>query len=275
MSVNSISSELFMLDPSIKDTNKDFVTKGNEEHVINTTDDVFTISGDKGSFQLHRDALKETLAELRPLADTPIRKLTSDQAESFKNVVEALKLLYESQALYDIILKEVREVFDDVKQVKPGTVAAFFVGCFNDDKFTGPVGCSPKCASSLPPAEGTPGYSSCSDLVLIYADGAFSSLNEKKSLHAYIYIDDTNFKTFKRDNIQQLKDSGIENVTLVFGNDDGTYKEITDPIKIDKLPMNKDTSSNSTSTSSTIGIVVIVIVILLIIALLALLYLKS
>ena len=65
--MSSLNSELFMLDPGgLKDTEKDFVIKGNkDEHVIDTNDDVFTISSDKGSFQLHRDALKETLEELK------------------------------------------------------------------------------------------------------------------------------------------------------------------------------------------------------------------
>ena len=298
---NSISSPLFMIPPTPTNNNslstnpssnnQSYFIKGDDvtdsyQHV-GGDDDVFIINGPSESFQLHRNTLKEALEELKTQANVPLRQLNSQYTESFRSIVEALRLLYGSQAVYDLILTDIRNVFSDIKDVRPGTVAAFFIGCFNDDKFPGPMGCSPKCAASLPPTEGTPGYNNCEDLVLIYSDGLFSSLNEKQSTHAYIYIGDPNFQGFSIENIRQLRDAGVENATLIFGNEDGSYREVTSSLPIDKLPILSETSQNNLtpsadntpsssssdeSSNTNTGLIFAIIIIIIIILLLALLY---
>ena len=297
---SSINSPLFMVDPvpvrndgtnNVSHNNShSFFIKGDEQQ-NNITDsyqhvggeeDIFIINGPSESFQLHRKTLKEALEELKTQADTPLRQLNPQHTESFRSIVEALRLLYGSQALYDLILTDIRAVFNDVKDVRPGTVAAFFIGCFNDDKFPGPMGCSPKCAASLPPTEGTPGYNNCEDLVLIYSNDFFSSLNEKRSVHAYIYIGDHDFQGFSLENIRQLRDAGIENASLIFGNQDGSYREVTSALSIDQLPRrSEDTTSvtsqsvntnETTSSNNSAGIVFAIIFIIIIILLLVVLY---
>lgn len=297
---SSINSPLFMVDPvpvrsngttNISlNNNQSFFIKGDDQQ-NNTTDsyqhvggeeDVFIINGPSESFQLHRKTLKEALEELKTQANIPLRQLNPQHTESFRSIVEALRLLYGSQALYDLILTDIRAVFSDVKDVRPGTVAAFFIGCFNDDKFPGPMGCSPKCAASLPPTEGTPGYNNCEDLVLIYSGGLFSSLNEKRSIHAYIYIDDHDFQGFSLENIRQLRDAGIENASLIFGNQDGSYREVTGALAIDQLPLRSETTSSvnsqqintneTTSSNSSAGVIFAIIFLIIIILLLVVLY---
>jgi hypothetical protein len=216
---------------------------------------------------------------LKTQAGVSIRQLTPEHTEAFKGVMEALRLLYGSQALYDLVLTDIRNVFNDVGEIKPGTVAAFFIGCFNDDKFPGPMGCSPKCAASLPPTEGTPGYVNCDDLVLIYSGGLFSSLNEKSSSHAYIYIGDVDFQGFTSENIRELRNAGIENASLVFGNQDGTYREVSSAITVDKLPIGRENpvqsssiQSEETNNNNGAGVVVLIIILVIIILLAVLLY---
>ena len=293
---SNINSPLFMADPvpvrrdgnlsTINNNDQSFLVKGEEpkdttagayEHV-GGEEDVFIINNQGGSFQLHRKTLKETLVELKTQAGVSVRQLNPEHTESFRSIVEALRLLYGSQALYDLVLNDIRSVFNDVKDVKPGTVAAFFIGCFNDDKFPGPMGCSPKCAASLPPAEGTPGYANCDDLVLIYSEGLFSSLNEKRSAHAYIYIGDANFSGFSAENLRQVREAGIENASLIFGNPDGSYREVTSPLSLDQLPRrdesqnlkaeNTTTTNDTSSSSSSAGVVVFVIIAIIILILL-------
>lgn len=297
---SSINSPLFMADPVpvrrngnqngpynndqsffIKGDEPQDTTTGSYEHV-GGEEDVFIISGQGGSFQLHRKTLKEALEELKTQSNIPLRQLSPEHTESFRSIVEALRLLYGSQALYDLILTDIRAVFTDIKDVRPGTVAAFFIGCFNDDKFPGPMGCSPKCAASLPPTEGTPGYNNCDDLVLIYSDGLFSSLNEKRSPHAYVYIGDTEFIGFSTENIRQLREAGIENSSLIFGNQDGSYREVTGALTLDQLPRkpestptpkaqldqpsdNINNNPNGGGTGLIFAIIIIIIVILLLI----------
>jgi hypothetical protein len=251
------------------------------EH-IGGEDDVFIVNNNGGSFQLHRKTLKETLSELKKYSHMNVRQLDAEHTESLRSVVEALRLLYGSQALYDVVLADIRSIFGDLKEVKPGTIAAYFVGCFNDDNFSGPAGCSPKCAASLPPSEGTPGYSNCDDLVLIYSDdGVFSSLNEKRSAHAYIYISSSDFAGFTGDDLRQLRDAGIRESSLIFGNPDGSYREITGPTPIENLPLKAGSgkavksfaaSAQSTESSNTGAVVFAIIIIIIIILLLALMY---
>lgn len=287
---SNINSPLFMSDPvpvrqgyqthSNLNMDQSFFTKGDENNTyqhIGGEEDVFIINGQGGSFQLHRKTLKETLQELKTQSTVPVRHLSPEHTESFRSIVEALRLLYGSQALYDLVLTDIRGVFSDVNDVKPGTVAAFFIGCFSDDKFPGPMGCSPKCAASLPPVEGTPGYANCDDLVLIYSDGMFSSLNEKRSSHAYIYVSDPDFNGFTNENIRQLRGADIENASLIFGNADGSYREVTSVLPVDQLPQrtikgdlttqqvesNGDDSNNGGSAGAAIALTIVIIVIII------------
>lgn len=256
-----------------------------------TETDVFTVNGADGLLQVDRSLLRETLQQLKGDSQTPVNQLTPEKTESFKSVLEALRMLYSNQSAYDIILGDIRHEFSDVTIVKPGTVAAFFIGCFTNDKFTGPVGCSPNCVASVFPANGTTGYAHCDDLVLIYNDGIFSSLNEKRSTHAYIYVGDTHFTGFSIVNITQLKDAGVESASIVFGNTDGTFREVTSMLALDQLPkysevktdaVNASTnstnstggsnSSNTLTTTSAGGVIVIVLIVIAIIVLLYFIY---
>lgn len=297
---SNINSPFFMTDPvpvrngdnnnNYNNNEQSFFIKGDDSPVgtyehIGGDDDVFIINSQGGSFQLHRATLKETLVDLKTQAHVSVRQLNPEHTESFRSIVEALRLLYGSQALYDLVLTDIRSVFSDISDIKPGTVAAFFIGCFNDDKFPGPMGCSPKCAASLPPTEGTPGYANCDDLVLIYSDGSFSSLNEKRSTHAYIYIGDPNFTGFSSENIRQLRDAEIENTSLIFGNQDGSYREVTGALPLDQLPrkaesvspsaetqINNTTDTNTNNNNNGAGLVFAIIIIIIIILLLIILY---
>jgi hypothetical protein len=270
------------------DATQSFFVKGDEskdsssdvyKHV-SSDDDSLIINGQGGSYKLHRNTLKETLAELKPHAHVSVRHLSPEHTEAFRSIVEALRLLHGSQSLYDLVLNDIRTVFADVKDVKPGTVAAFFIGCFSDDKFPGPMGCSPKCAASLPPSEGTPGYANCDDLVLIYSEGLFSSLNEKRSTHAYIYIGEADFTGFTSDNLRQLRDAEIENASLIFGNQDGSYREVTSALNIDQLPSKADPPAttqqqqqdpNSTPSNAGAGVALAIIIIVIVILVIVLL----
>lgn len=294
---SNINSPFFMNDPvpvnntgnrsNFHNNDQSYLIKGetsnnNSYEHVGGDDDIFIINDQNGSFQLHRKTLKDVLSELKTHAHTPVRQLTPEISESFKSIVEALRLLYGSQALYDLILADIRSEFFDVNDVKPGTVSAFFIGCFSDDKFPGPMGCSPKCAASLPPSEGTPGYANCDDLVLIYTDGLFSSLNVKRTSHAYIYIEDPNFSGFNPENIRQLNDADIKNASLVFGNSDGSYREITSSLTIDQLPRKSSLNTNNSTTASTTsttsssnsgaGVALAIIIIIIIILLLVIFY---
>lgn len=230
-------------------------------------------------FKLNRETLRSTLNDLKAYGSTMVAKLPKVQATTFKNIVDIMGVVYDTQGLYDIVLSDIRSVFTKTDELVPGTLEAFFIGCYNDDKFTGPMGCNPKCAAGLPPPDGTPGYSQCEDLVLIYADGSFSALNEQVSAHTYIYVGETDFKGFSTDNIRSLREANISQVTVVYGGPNGVYREVTGKLSLEQLPstggVNPSSSTAATqTTSSTVNgagvalvIILIVIIILLLIAL--------
>jgi len=298
---SNINSPAFMKDPVTLDTSKNtgaaldsdktVLIKGDKNELsdvyehVGGEEDVYIIKGQGTSFQLHRKTLKETLNELKTHSHVSIKHLKPEHAESFRSIVDALRLLYGSQALYNLILTDIKSVFSDVKDIKPGTLAAFFIGCFHDNKFPGPLGCSPKCASSLTPPDGTPGYNACEDLVLIYLDGTFNSLNEKKTQHAYIYVGEGQFLGFTAENIKQLADAGIVTVTLIYGNVDGSYREMANSVKLDLLPIknvktvsskvstnSSDSTSSSSSSNSTAAVVFIIVILIILILLVLLAY---
>ena len=309
---SNINSPFFMDDPVPNRTkgnsfshniaDQSFFVKGSDskdtssetyEHV-GGEDDIFIINTPGGSYQLHRKTLKDTLLELKKQAHISVKHLSPENNESFKSIVEALRLLHGSQALYDIVLADIRGIFLDIKDIRPGTVSAFFIGCFNEDKFPGPLGCNPKCTASLPPSDGTPGYAACDDLILIYSDGLFNSLNERQSSHAYIYIGDIKFQGFTPENISQLKAAGVENASIIFGNQDGSYREVTSALTLSQLPQkpkkdetpvpktdnqptttdssNNQNNQNNSNNGNGAGIVVAIIIIAIIILALVVLY---
>lgn len=285
---SKITSSLFKIDnsgnlSSKTKTSQSFFVKGKNDITYQREggkDDVFNIKTEDGNYRLSRKDLKDTLENLKTQSNIPVKQLSASHKETFDNILEALKFLYASPELYEMILEDIKNIFRDVKKIIPGTVAAFFVGCSSDEKFPGPIGCDPRCAASLPPGESIPGYSNCDDLVLAYINGTFSALNNKKSHHAYIYIGDVNFTGFPSDHIEQLKKEQIKNATLIFAHADSdkSYKEVSKVTDIDKLPIKEETShklgqtEDNNNSDNGGGAAVIIIVVVLVIILLLILY---
>lgn len=271
---NSDNSASFVHSTNSSNPNSD---DSHNSNVSDSNREVFIIDGDDGSFELHRDTLKLTLQDLKSQCHVNIRNLTGDHSESFKNVVDVLRILHSSPDMYQLIVTDIRNIFSDVQNIKPATVGAFFIGCFDNTGFPGPVGCNPKCAASF--IHGADDHNDCSELVLIYSDGSFSSLNEKNSELAHIYIEDNNFKGFSAENINQLKEADIKEVSLIYGNPNGSLREVTGVIAVENLPLNSDSTDvnndangESTDASSGASIAFWILLIIFIIVLLFLVY---
>jgi len=288
---SKINSPLFMTDPvpirkgkatGFNREGSTFIkgeTNTTFERKPGTTDEIYIVKSPAGTFNLDRMVFKDMLNELKTFSQVQIKLLKKDQMESFNTIGEALRLLYGSGKLYEMVHNDIQEIYSDIKHVIPGTLGAFFIGCSSSDNFTGPMGCNPKCAASLRPGEKTTGYSACEDLVLIYHDGEFNALNqiESNSPHVWVYVGD-NFKGFTTENIEQLKEAEITHVTLTYGQPDSSdYKEIVNRIPVDLLPkkleMVAQTPATATTTENTgAGIVFFIIIVIIIIVLLLVLY---
>lgn len=201
-------------------------------------DDVVVLRQGQVDYELNRTTLRETLQELRTVATVAIEKLSTAHTVMFTSVVDALRLLHSDHHNYNLVYGDVQAVFADVKSPPGGSVAAFLAGCFADDKFTGPRGCSAKCAAGLPLGEDTPAYNSCDDLILHLSNGELSSINSKQSEHAYVYVDDR-FTGFSTLHIKQLQEGGVARVSIVHADKNGTYEKMTPTTSLDKLPLQK------------------------------------
>lgn len=280
------NSSLFMADPvpirrgKLSNINKEgtIFVKGESNTTFKRIDgngEMFEVKSPSGSFKLDRVAFKDSLRELKSSSQIQIKLLKEEQVIIFNSIAEALRLLYGAGKLYEMIHTDIQEIYSDIKVVIPGTLGAFFIGCSSSDNFTGPMGCNPKCAASLPPGEKTPGYSICDDLVLIYDNNEFVALNSSNSTHVWIHVNE-HFNGFTNNNIDQLKDADITHVTLIYGNpDDGNYKEIKNRIPVDQLPLQQETpavvadttTTDDTGANAIFFIIIIVIIIILLIIL--------
>jgi len=275
-----IGSSFFADDPILgrglnKKKNQDksdevILTKG-EDTPSNNSNDIIIIKGPDGKqFQVHRNVLIETMEQLRPNILLSISKLEPTQLTAFKSVVESLNLIKSSPEVHNLILNDIKEVLKEVKDYKPGSLAAYFIGCLTDRKFPGPIGCDPKCTASL--MSDDPKFTTCDGIVLIYDEGKFSSLNDKTSTLAYIYIEGKNFKGFTNDNITQLMNAGITEAIIIYGGDP-EYQEVTQKTPLVKLPQINTTLNNTlgqnepavsnTASDSGAGWVILIIVIII------------
>lgn len=228
---------------------------------ISEKDDIYLVHTKDKTYELHRKRLIKTLKELHQYANLQISQLNDDQTELLSSTIEITRILYNTNALKDLVLKDIREIYGHIKNPVPGTVGAFFIGCFNNDDFDGPIGCNPRCAASMLKCSDNITFE-CGDMILIYSNHQFKPLNEKVTTHAYIYIDDDKFVKFSHHELGQLNKSGVKSVTMIYGNPDGSYREITNEIILDYGCL--DDSSN-------IGWIVLIII-LVILLLLGLFY---
>lgn len=261
--------------------NTDLFIKGTKDTTYELKkghDNIYIIKTDNKKLEFDRNSFVGTLKDLKKYSHNPIRTLDEEQGDSFGKIMNAIEMLNKTGKLYELINNDILSIYDDIKIVIPGTIAAYFIGCSSNDGFPGPVGCNPRCAAALAPGGKDPSEYTCNDIVLIYeTDKTFSSLNQKISQHAYIFIRDPNFKGFTEDNIKQLTDAGITSATLIYGREDGTYENIVGPIPTNKLPLesqsqNQNQNATTNSNDNAAWILFIIIISIIIILLFIFLY---
>ena len=211
---------------------------------------------------INRKNFSDSLKTLKEYANVNIQHLKEQIKNIFTSVVETINLVSTTTA-YKVILDDVKKIFSDIKDVVPGTVAAYFVGCYDDTLFDGPIGCNPKCAASIHPDES---QNLCDDLVVIYEENCFKNLNTKISENAYIYVN-SSFTKFLPENINQLNNIGIKYARIVYGDEKGSYKEVSALTPLSELPVESSTMTTQSSSATNAQIAFIVILIILIILL--------
>ena len=240
-------------------------------------DDKNTIKFKTGTknYEIDRSILREYLTSLKAVRNLPERKLDTKNASNLKTLREISRMLRENTnpALYEIFVEEVMSVFSDVQSSVPGTVGAYFVGCFKGNNFEGPIGCSAHCAGSMAPGSSAKGFAPCSDNVFFAENNELVPLYETDSDQAYIYFDAQSRSVFTPEMIEILKEKRIEKVIIVSGDQNGKYKESSDPIPLARLSTssvvrradNGDGSSSGSDSSYWVLWIILAVLILIII----------
>ena len=209
-----------------KNVREDFVGKGETE-------------GTK--IQLGLRPFKDQILLLVPHVNTPIVNLPPAKAEIFNRVKDVLNNIFNSKptANYKVIFDIIEEVFGQYNgPFIPGTVGAYFLGCFKDDNFGGKQGCSASCAGMLQPSGDTVGWETCEYDVVFYKDGSFVQQHVGiNSDYVIIHILDENFVAFEPKNINMLNDSGYVKASLYIFSKDQNYTVEQDFVSIDQLPV--------------------------------------
>lgn len=253
MAHSYINSAFFIKEHNITYTShNEEITEGSYEK-ISDEKDIYLIHTDDKSYKLHRKKLLKSLHLLRNHGHLMIKDLDENMLDRFQGTVESTRILYHSKTLKELILNDIRDIFKDVKNVTEGTINAFFTSCFYGNDML-PLGCNIKCASSH-----CDGFE-CEDTIMEFDNNTFTTVKDKNTEHAYIYIKSSNFKKFYPYHIDLLKNEGIKSIVIIY----------QDNSVSNKIYLNTLYSNN---TSNVQGVTVALVVIMIIIVLIALLYL--
>lgn len=192
----------------------------------------------KGDMAISLKDIRKSLEELSRVGHIPIKELSGHHQDNFHHIVNLLRVAHPSPA-YGPLFEVVHDTFKNHKTIKPGTVAAFFHGCFIDTNFRDMPACSDICAGSTPPPQGTPGWQNCDKLaILLDEQGTLRTLNEPQSVdQAYVFIaENYNFNGFTNESINQLSSYGVKKVNLIKSSGQ-TYEYLTgDFVPLSQLP---------------------------------------
>lgn len=240
---------------------------------ISGTNSLYTDGASSPTFTIHRKHVKTLLEKIKTKAKSKISELDEEYRPIYNRLSEIVSLTHNT-GIYTQLIKDISEFFPSTEKVIPLTVGAYFSGCFSSDSnFVGELQCNPKCAGNVMPNNMT----SCEDSVLHFNGNNFEYQNQKKTNHAYIYVDSPKFTGFTMQHLNALKADHIFKVSLVYCKTSDIPKsdEVSGPIAVDKLPI-KNNSSNSTTETITAEEVswvwLICLIVLIVLILLALGY---
>lgn len=256
-----------------------------------TGDNLLTIKGASSNSTLDLEKIKNALNVLSNYCNTPVKDLKGSIKDDLDGLIQISQVLHNS-ALYDRFIQEVKTAFSGCKDPAPGTVGAFFMGCFMVNGFKGGENCDARCAGSLPPSNNDGDWFFCKKLVILYdpKDNTFNSLNDSSPTETYLVIvGGDKFEGFSDREILELNNYGVKKAQLLRYNN-GAYDEITtDFVDTNNLPKNTTTNNapntnnphntnntnnsqntNNSNGGSMTGIIILLLIILLVIVILAL-----
>jgi hypothetical protein len=248
-----------------------FLTKGVEStrRRGDNGEDILQLTEGDTKITIDMTDIEKRLLQLREHVDEFIIDLSDDNRANHDYIRTARRALGVTAVSH--IDEIITRIFKDVTVVMPGTVGAYYIGCFIDStSFTGTVGCSAHCAGSISPSENTMGWEACKYTCFIYTPQNFISLNETSDItQSYIFIRDTiDFKGFTDGEIKNLKNFGVQKAKLVKYVNSAKYTDMTSGfvdlenlphVKVEK-PVTREIPSSSSSSYSMFIILLLIIV---------------
>jgi len=245
-----------------------FTTKGSDRKIVQKTDangnNVIIISDEKDNFEINTTKIQKSLKELRKHEKVPIKDLPQEILTEFNHVNNVISILHKTPAygiLYNMILTE----FNGVVPQSVGTVGAYFVGCTTSTNFKGTPACAAVCAGNLAP--NSEKWATCDKLSISYDcdTGKFSTMNlHEDKREAYIFAPIDKFKGFTKQELQSLKDFGVERIKIVRYSSASNYSEETSEfVEISKMKSTQQTvGSSSGSTAAAWGVFFVILIII-------------
>ena len=171
---------------------------------------------------------KNLCEKFRNKSHLRVINLRGQDRTDFNLMVSYVHLLYGTDE-YKYLYELVKEYFNDLKEIKQGTVGKYFGGCLKDS------GCSLECAGSIPRPKDEEGWSFC-DRGVIFAEFNkgkydFTVLKENDSENpedCYVFVEDIsldNFSGFDNEEKEELSRLGARNINLI-GCDESSSKYV-------------------------------------------------
>lgn len=193
--------------------------------------------GDYVMYKINKRELRKYVEKLSELADVDIRKLGDEDRKILSYITTSIEKLHSSPDAYNEFLGEVNKIFSGIKKFKPNTVAAFFIGCIDDDQNDGdekvPIECNPGCINSIKNIEKA--FPRCSKSVLYFNDGDVQKYGTENTKSACIYFNGSDNPKITRKQINEMKRNGIKKVKIYLLEDNGKIKKLSDVLDIDNI----------------------------------------
>lgn len=227
---------------------------------------------------INMDDIETKLARLRPLADREIRSLSGEPLSDYRELVQYAKVLYDTD-LYGDFHRTVTNHFGDLREIKPGTLGAYFAGCLSQMKFGVNINvsdnCSVICAGQMPLPKSEDTMFCPSTVLMALNDGHggydFHTLHEGSGGDLLIYVDTKNgsFTGFSEAEKEKLKKYGADKIKIYRHSSDGrTSTELTNGgLNLQELPSRVNVTTNGGSSQNTNTLMIVLAIFLILVAL--------
>jgi hypothetical protein len=226
--------------------------------------------------------INDSLHRLSTISTKPLKNLSPEEMKDYNLLTSNISRLYGTDG-YNLLYKEIVNHFPDEKNIIPGSVAGYFIGCKATTNFTYGDECSILHLTGAPYFQDNGDQKTCSKSVYLapFDNGyTFSELTvgDKDDTTAIVYITPP-FRGFSKNEIFELETKGIKNVIVSYYNENSNQYTVSNITETSALPIRTEerldkklirsengNSSNSSCSMTTIaGIIILLLIIAIVV----------